>query len=221
MVDRLPRGIADDPDITDDDVVRMLNVVRFLRDPGTPALSVLGGAVLVGFGGIVLGWRAAARTLAVPLQTPALVSGGFGGIAIIATACLVASIHLSRRDAAREDNQLDRLIDEAYELLKVAPDLRNQLFPKASSAVAAKSATRPADLTAKAPVKTASRTPARTAAKPRAKAPARSITKVATKTAKTPATKASPGRPTDAATTGPIRRVGVRAVVSSDKNPIA
>lgn len=221
MVDRLPRALADDPDITDDDVVRMLNVVRFLRDPGTPALWVLGGATLVGFGGIVLGWRAAARTLAVPLQTPALVSGGFGGMAIIATACLVATIHLSRRDAAREDNELDRLIDEAYELLKVAPDLRNQLFPKASSAVAARSASRSANVTAKPSVKTASQTLAKTAAKPRAKAPAQSTPKVATKTAKAPATKASPGRPTDAATTGPIRRVGVRAGVSRDKNPIA
>lgn len=127
MTEHVRRGVDDDPVVTDDDVQRMLNVVRFLRDPGTPAVWVLSGAVLVGFAAIALGWRAAARTLAVPLQTPALVSGGLGGMAIVLVACIVLTIHLSRRDSAREENEIDRLIDSAYELLRVAPELRAQV----------------------------------------------------------------------------------------------
>ena len=203
MTEPARRGIVDDPTISDDDVQRMINVIRFLRDPGTPALWVLGGAVLVGFGGLALGWRAAARTLAVPLQTPAVVSGGFGGIALIVTACLVASIHLSRRDAAREDNELERLIDEAYELARVAPALRSRTAPKASAKAAPTRKARPIrkaaptpkaasarDATTTGPIKVVRTAPKRTASVPR----------------KTSPSKGSP-------------RVG--AVVGNDKNPIS
>jgi hypothetical protein len=113
----------DAADASDPLFAKALELVRFWRDPATralPSFLVLGGA---GFLGLAFGWRAAARTLAVPLQIPAVVSGGIGGFMLVAAACLLASIHFSRGDAARERREIDELIEEARLLLEVAPKL--------------------------------------------------------------------------------------------------
>lgn len=87
------------------------------RDPVVPSMALFGGLVLAGFAGIALGWRVAARTLLVPLQVPALVSGGLGGLALIALGAGLASTQAGRRLAARERAETEDLLDEAAALL--------------------------------------------------------------------------------------------------------
>ena len=60
-----------------------MNRPTWLRDPAAPSLLLFGGVVVGGFVAIGIGWRVAARTLFVPSQVPALVSGGIGGLALI------------------------------------------------------------------------------------------------------------------------------------------
>src|ERR1700712_1480831 len=108
-------------DNQDPGFAKALDLVRFWRDPATAAFWPLALIALAGFVAIGFGWHAAARTLAVPLQTPALVSGGFGGLALVGLACLIGSIHFSRGDAARERRGIDDMITEARLLFLVGP----------------------------------------------------------------------------------------------------
>lgn len=122
------------------DLIKALDLVRFWRDPASKALWPLTLIGIGGFIGIAIGYRAAARTLAVPLQTPALVSGGLAGLALVGLACLLTSIHMSRGDAARERREIDGLLDEARLLLEVAPKLRRSQARPAAKATAASTA---------------------------------------------------------------------------------
>lgn len=131
MDDVSPRALSarEQREIDDPAFAKALELVRFYRDPATKTLWPLLAIGFVGFLGIALGWRAAARTLAVPLQMPAFVSGGLGGLLLVGLACLIASIHFSRGDAARERREIDDLITEARLLLEVAPHLRPRRVP--------------------------------------------------------------------------------------------
>lgn len=90
----------------------------FLRDPAAPSLMMFAGLVLSGFAAIGVGWRVAARTLVVPFQTPALVSGGLGGLALVLIGCGLASTQASRRLAAAERLETEAVLDEAAALLE-------------------------------------------------------------------------------------------------------
>jgi hypothetical protein len=92
---------------------------EWTRDPAAPSLTLYACLVVGGFVGIGLGWRAAARTLFVPFQVPALVSGGLGGIALIVLGAGLASTQVGRRLAAEERAETEDLLDEAAALLDV------------------------------------------------------------------------------------------------------
>ncbi len=89
----------------------------WLRDPVAPSLLILAGLVVAGFVTIGLGWRVASTTLYVALQVPAVISGGLGGLALIAFGSGLLSTQLGRRWAARERQERQAAVDEAALLL--------------------------------------------------------------------------------------------------------
>jgi hypothetical protein len=99
--------------------VRGLAVSRpeWTRDPLAPSMTLFGGLIVAGFVGIALGWKVAARTLVVPFQVPALVSGAMGGFALIALGAGLANIQVGRRLAAQERAETEDLLDEAAALM--------------------------------------------------------------------------------------------------------
>ena len=88
------------------------------RDPAVPSFALFTALVLAGFIAIGLGWRVAARTLFVPFQTPALVSGAMGGLALILLGSGFVSIQAGRRAAAVERAETEALLDEAVALVE-------------------------------------------------------------------------------------------------------
>lgn len=90
----------------------------FLDDPAASSLLLFAGVVIGGFVAMGVGWKVAARTLFVGYQTPALVSGGMGGIALVLLGSALFSIQSSRRLAAVERAQTEGLLDEAAALLE-------------------------------------------------------------------------------------------------------
>ncbi len=90
----------------------------WLRDPATPSLLLFSGVVVAGFVAIGIGWKVAARTLLVPFQTPALVSGGMGGLALILLGSGLANVQAGRRLAALERAETEALLDEASALVE-------------------------------------------------------------------------------------------------------
>jgi hypothetical protein len=96
-----------------------MNRPAWTRDPLAPSLALFSGLVVAGFVGISLGWRVAARTLIVPFQVPALVSGAMGGLALIVMGAGLANIQVGRRLAAEERAVTEDLLDEAAALMDV------------------------------------------------------------------------------------------------------
>ena len=108
-------------------------MTRTRRDPVFVTLVV--GIVLVvgGFLAFILGWRGAAGTLSVPLQLPYLVSGGIGGIALVAMGLALVNLASARRETARELAKLQSLVDEAARVLAAA-ELRRRRRPATENA---------------------------------------------------------------------------------------
>lgn len=96
----------------------------WLEDPSAPSLLVFTAVVLAGFATIGFGWKVAARTLDVAFQTPALISGGLGGLTLILIGAGLANVQVSRRMAAGERAANEDLLDEAAALLAVAKNSR-------------------------------------------------------------------------------------------------
>lgn len=94
-----------------------MNRPEWSKDPIVPSLTLFAGLVLGGFVAIGLGWRVAARTLIVPYQVPALVSGAMGGFALIALGAGLATIQTERRLAAQERAETEDVLDEAAALV--------------------------------------------------------------------------------------------------------
>lgn len=90
---------------------------EFLDNPAATSLMLFSGMVVAGFVAIGIGWKVAARTLAVPYQTPALVSGGMGGLALILLGTGLLSVQAGRRMAAVERDETEALLDEASALV--------------------------------------------------------------------------------------------------------
>ena len=86
---------------------------RLVSDPWASSLVVAGAFIAAGFGSFALAWRGAARTILVQEQVAFLVSGGLGGLAVIAVGVGLGSVQLSRRWAARERAKLDGLLVRA------------------------------------------------------------------------------------------------------------
>ena len=89
----------------------------WLKDPAAPSLLLFAGLVVAGFVAIGLGWKVAARTLVVPYQTPALVSGGMGGLTLIILGAGLANVQAGRRLAAIEREETELLLDGASALV--------------------------------------------------------------------------------------------------------
>ncbi len=106
---------------------------RLFRDPILPSLLLMGSLVVFGFLMIALGWRAVARTLAIPLQTPGLVSGGLAGIALVGLGLRLIDVQLERRSDAAEDDQMVSIVAELRALIRDGQNLRSQLRRKGRS----------------------------------------------------------------------------------------
>lgn len=94
--------------------------MRWLRHPAAPSMVLFAAITLAGFAAMALGWRVAARTLFVPFQVPALVSGGMGGLALVVLGIGFAAIQAERRAAAVERAETDALLDELAALVAAA-----------------------------------------------------------------------------------------------------
>lgn len=90
----------------------------WLQDPAAPSLTLFAALVVAGFVAIGIGWKVAARTLFVPFQTPALVSGGMGGLTLILLGAGLANVQAGRRLAAVERAETEELLDEAAALVE-------------------------------------------------------------------------------------------------------
>ena len=101
-----------------------MNRPEWTRDPLAPSMLMFGAMILAGFVGIALGWKVAARTLIVPFQVPAMVSGGLGGLALIILGAGLASIQVGRRLAAEERAETEDLLDEAAALMDAMKGVR-------------------------------------------------------------------------------------------------
>ncbi len=90
----------------------------WLHDPAAPSLLLFTGVILTGFVAIAVGWKVAARTLFVPSQIPAVVSGGLAGIALVLIGAALLTVQADRRNAALERVQTEDLLDEATALVE-------------------------------------------------------------------------------------------------------
>ena len=85
-------------------------MTRF-RTRGGVAAWAAGILAVAGFYAIVLGWQGAAGKASAAIQLPYLVSGGFGGLALLVFAAVLLHLDVSRRLAAEEDAALRDLVD--------------------------------------------------------------------------------------------------------------
>ncbi len=95
-----------------------LTTPQWLQDPAAPSLLLFGGLVAAGFVAIFLGWKVAARTLNVAYQTPAVISGAMGGLALVLIGTALANVQTGRRLAAQERAETEALLDEAAALVE-------------------------------------------------------------------------------------------------------
>lgn len=104
----------------DETLRRAIALVRVVRDPAFPGLVFLTGVLLSG--GAVLGFTAlkVTGTPFVPLQTPFVVSGALGGLALIAVGALLAAVLAERRDRALARAEAQRVVDGVGALVRAA-----------------------------------------------------------------------------------------------------
>jgi hypothetical protein len=95
-----------------------MNRPTWLRDPAAPSLLLFVAVIVSGFVAIGIGWKVAARTLFVPSQVPALVSGGLAGLALVLIGAAFATVQAERRLAAIERAETEDLLDEAAALVE-------------------------------------------------------------------------------------------------------
>ena len=85
----------------------------WLDDPATPGLLLFAGIALAGFVVMGIGFDVATgyyhRVFA---QTPIILSGGFGGLALVLMGSGLASIQTSRGLAAQERRETELVLDE-------------------------------------------------------------------------------------------------------------
>jgi len=77
--------------------------------PWVVSLVVLAGGVVAGFVAMVLGWRGVAGRTAVAEQLPYLLSGAFGGVALVGVAVGLLVIQTRRRAEALRRADLRRV----------------------------------------------------------------------------------------------------------------
>jgi len=115
-----------DPAQHERDLQRALALVRFARDPALPGMGLMAVVALVGFGTLWFAWRAVARTIFVPLQIPAFVSGGLAAVVLVGLGLALLDLQVGRSFAARERDQLDDLLGEVAQLAAHTDDLKGK-----------------------------------------------------------------------------------------------
>jgi hypothetical protein len=95
------------------------------RDPAAPGLLLFAAFAGGGLAAVVIGWRITALERFVPLQAPAGVSAGVGGIVLAGVGLALLNLQLERRAAARRAEAVDQLLDEAAQLALVGARLRD------------------------------------------------------------------------------------------------
>jgi hypothetical protein len=86
--------------------------------PALPSLLVFLGMIVAGFAAMALGWRVAARTLDVASQIPAIVSGGVGGLVLVAVGTGLFLAQAGRARAADDRADADELLDRVSEVVQ-------------------------------------------------------------------------------------------------------
>jgi hypothetical protein len=86
------------------------------RDPALPGLALFAAIAVAGLGAIGLAWLIASRTLFVPHQVPAVVSGGLGGLALVVIGAGLFAVQDRRRLAALDRAEQEALLDETLAL---------------------------------------------------------------------------------------------------------
>lgn len=94
------------------------------RDAALPGILLFAAFTLGGLVAVLVGWRITALERFVPLQTPAGVSAGVGGLVLAGTGLALLALQLERRAAARRAAAVDQLLDEAAQLALVGARLR-------------------------------------------------------------------------------------------------
>jgi hypothetical protein len=107
-------------------VRRALALRTFLRDPALPGFALMAGLVLAGFGAMVFAWYGVAKIIYVPLQFPRALSGGIGGLALVGVGVALFDLQNARRNAARETQLTDDVLDEIAHLVALAPKLKRK-----------------------------------------------------------------------------------------------
>jgi hypothetical protein len=93
---------------------------RTLGNPFAVSVGVLVLLAAAGLAVLGLGWKGAAASLDVSVQITYLVSGAFGGLAVLAFALGLLRVQARRRRAARRRAELDRVVVAAARLLATA-----------------------------------------------------------------------------------------------------
>jgi hypothetical protein len=91
--------------------------MKRLSDPFAASVVVLGALAAAGLVAVALGWRGVAAEVGVADQVGFLVSGGFGGVAIVGFACGVLVIQGRRWAEARRRAEFEAVLGAAAELL--------------------------------------------------------------------------------------------------------
>ena len=95
----------------------MRDVVRRAGSPFAVGIAIGVALIIAGFTVVALSWRGTARTLVIPLQTPYLISGALGALALIGVGAGLLNAQWERLSDAEERRALSRMIDEAAVLL--------------------------------------------------------------------------------------------------------
>jgi hypothetical protein len=93
---------------------------RSWADPFVVSVVVLLLIAAAGLAAVGLGWKGAAASLNVSVQITYIVSGVFGGVAVLAFALGLLRVQSRRRRAARRRAEVDRVVVAAARLLAVA-----------------------------------------------------------------------------------------------------
>lgn len=121
-----PSNHHEPADVQDDTETlrRAVALVRALRDPALPGILFLLGVVVAGVVALTVTVINVAATPYVALQTPHIVSGGVGSLALIAVGTLLAAVQAERRDRVLARVDMRHLVDDVSALVTTAVQLR-------------------------------------------------------------------------------------------------
>lgn len=107
---------------------RAIALVRAVRDPALPGMMVMLAMAVAGGVTLAVTVFGIAGVPFVPLQIPHLVSGGFGGAALVALGASLTAMQSERRDRARALSEMQDLVDGVAALVdgvrRYRPEMR-------------------------------------------------------------------------------------------------